>query len=102
LEYPAPRANAGRFDLTHDGGEVGEHQWNLSGEKIVDGPGFAAIGDVHHLDAGVVFKKLRRHMRGRADPAGAEIDLAGTGLGHRDHVGDRMGGKGWIGHQHQR
>jgi hypothetical protein len=51
---------------------------------------------------GVMLKKFGGHMRRRADPASAEIDLTRTGLGHGDDVGDRMRRERGIGDQRER
>ena len=45
-----------------------------------------AIGDVDHVDAGLLLQQLARQVLRGADPGAAEADLAGPGAGRRQHV----------------
>ncbi len=53
----------------------------------------AAIGDLGHLDAGPRHEQLGREVRARADAGRAVVQLAGLGLGQRDHFLDVLGGQ---------
>jgi hypothetical protein len=46
------RSQLPRLHIADDGRKIGEHQRYLAADEIVDGRSFAAIGDVHHPNAG--------------------------------------------------
>ena len=79
-----------------DGGVVGEHDLHLSAEQIGQRGRRAAIGHVHHVDAGHHLEQLAGHVREPADAGRRHVDLARIGLGVGDELGNRLGRNRWI------
>lgn len=59
----------------------------------------AFIRNMHELDAGGMGEIFAGDMADRACAGGAEIDLAGVGLGISDQFGDGFHGEGRVHHQ---
>ena len=59
----------------------------------------AAIGHVHHVDAGHHPEQYAGEMGQVSGPARGQVDLAGIGLGIGDELGDGLGRKRRIDHQ---
>ena len=61
-----------------------EHHVDVAGDDVVERWPGAAIGHMHHGDAGARLEQLGREVGGRADALRREGELAGIGLGERD------------------
>ena len=74
-----------------DAGSAREHDLHLSAEQVGQRGRRAAIGHMHHVDAGHHLEQLAGHMR-RAPVAGRRhVDLARVGLGVGDELGNGLG-----------
>ena len=74
----------------HRGGERIEEQVDVAGEDIGERGLRAAVGHVHHLDAGLRFQLSRREVRRRAHPLRGVGQLAGIGLAVGDELLERV------------
>ena len=63
------RTQRSRLHVADHGREVRENQVQLTAEKVIDRRCLSAIGNVHHLDAGLDRKKLTCHVWRGAEPA---------------------------------
>jgi hypothetical protein len=64
---------------------------HLAGEQVGDHWRAAAIGDMHHVDAGHLLEQLASEMRGGADAERSHGDLAGIRVGVVNQLGNRFG-----------
>ena len=72
-------------------GRVGEEDLHLSAEQIGQRGRHAAIGHVHHVDAGHHLEQFGGDVGDPADAARTVGELARIGLGIGDELGNRLG-----------
>ena len=72
---------------------------HLSRDQVGDRERGAAIGDVRHLDPGLVGKQLGDEMVGAADAGGAVIQRARLALRQRHQLGDSLHAERRVHHQ---
>ena len=96
--HPERDQGAG-LDMRQRGNGIGEHQLHLSRDQIGDRERGAAIGDVRHLDPGLVGKQLGDEMVGAADAGGAVIQRARLALRQRHQLGDRLHAERRVDHE---
>jgi hypothetical protein len=68
----------------------------LAAEQVGQRRRLAAIRHVRHADARHHIEQLAADMAGRADAAGAHMDLAGIGLGIVDELGTVLAGSAGL------
>ena len=79
-------------------GRVGEEDLHLPTEQIGERGCYAAIGHVHHVDAGHHLEQFGGDVGDAADAARTVGELARIGLGIGDELGKRLGRNRWMDH----
>ena len=77
-------------DVVGGGRDVVEHHLHLTGDQVGQRRRAAAVGHVHHVDAGHHLEQLARHVDRGAVAGRRHVELAGIGLGVGDQLGDRL------------
>jgi hypothetical protein len=78
-----------RPDVLEREGNRTEGRLHLPAEQV--GQVVAAIGNVHHVDAGHHLEQLESDMGRRSDTVRCHVDLAWTGLGVGDQFRNGLG-----------
>ena len=94
------RADAALADQRQHAADVAEEHLHLFGHHAGYGFGCALVWHVDDVDAGPLLEQLGGEMAGVADAGGAEVELAGIGLGQSHEFADRFCRKIRMHHQH--